>query len=89
MIGTGASAVQFVPKIQPQVERLTVFQRTAQWVLPKLDRRVTRREQALYRRVPLTQRALREAMYYTFELAGVAQRNPRAMGGSSGSGGAT
>ena len=81
VIGTGASAVQFVPRIQPQVERLTVFQRTAQWVLPKLDRRVTPAEQALYRRVPLTQRALREAMYYTFELAGFAERNPRAMGG--------
>jgi cation diffusion facilitator CzcD-associated flavoprotein CzcO len=81
VIGTGASAVQFVPRIQPQVERLTVFQRTAQWVLPKLDRRVTAAEQALYRRLPLTQRALREAMYYTFELAGLAERNPRAMGG--------
>ncbi|HEX7291129.1 MAG TPA: NAD(P)/FAD-dependent oxidoreductase [Conexibacter sp.] len=81
VIGTGASAVQFVPRIQSQVERLTVFQRTAQWVLPKLDRRVTAAEQALYRRLPLTQRALREAMYYTFELAGFAERNPRAMGG--------
>lgn len=81
VIGTGASAVQFVPRIQPQVERLTVFQRTAQWVLPKLDRRVTAAEQALYRRMPLTQRALREAMYYTFELAGFAERHPRAMGG--------
>lgn len=81
VIGTGASAVQFVPRIQPQVAQLTVFQRTAQWVLPKLDRRVTAAEQALYRRIPLTQRALREAMYYAFELAGFAERNPRAMGG--------
>ncbi len=81
VIGTGASAVQFVPRIQPQVEQLTVFQRTAQWVLPKLDRNVSAFEQSLYRRVPLTQRALRETMYYTFELAGFAERNPRAMGG--------
>jgi cation diffusion facilitator CzcD-associated flavoprotein CzcO len=81
VVGTGASAVQFVPRVQPAVERLTVFQRTAQWVLPKLDRRVTVAEQTLYRRVPLTQRALREAMYYTFELAGFAERKPRAMGG--------
>jgi cation diffusion facilitator CzcD-associated flavoprotein CzcO len=81
VIGTGASAVQFVPRIQPRAGRVTVFQRTAQWVLPKLDRRVTAAEQALYRRLPLTQRALREAMYYTFELAGFAERNPRAMGG--------
>ncbi len=81
VVGTGASAVQFVPRIQPDVERLTVFQRTAQWVLPKADRAITPAEQALYRRVPLTQRALREAMYRGFELGGFAQRNPWAIGG--------
>ena len=81
VVGTGASAVQFVPRIQPEVERLTVFQRTAQWVLPKADRAITPAEQALYRRVPLTQRALREAMYRGFELGGFAQRNPWAIGG--------
>ena len=66
VIGTGASAVQFVPKIQPQVEQLTVFQRTAQWVLPKLDRArhaaSSSRSTAASRS---TQRALREAMYYS------------------------
>ncbi|MBL1077696.1 NAD(P)/FAD-dependent oxidoreductase [Nocardia sp. 2] len=36
-IGTGASAIQYVPEIQPKVERLTLFQRTAAWVLPKFD----------------------------------------------------
>ncbi|HEU4701185.1 MAG TPA: NAD(P)/FAD-dependent oxidoreductase [Conexibacter sp.] len=81
VVGTGASAVQFVPRIQPAVERLTVFQRTAQWVLPKADRGISPTEQALYRRLPLTQRALREAMYYGFELGGFAQRHPRAIGG--------
>jgi cation diffusion facilitator CzcD-associated flavoprotein CzcO len=81
VIGTGASAVQFVPRIQPQVERLTVFQRTAQWVLPKADRGITPAEQALYRRAPVAQRALREALYYGFELGGFAQRHPRAIGG--------
>lgn len=79
VVGTGASAVQFVPQIQPQVERLTVFQRTAQWVLPKADRGISAAEQALYRRLPATQRALREAMYYGFELGGFAQRHPRAI----------
>jgi cation diffusion facilitator CzcD-associated flavoprotein CzcO len=73
--------VQFVPRIQPEVERLTVFQRTAQWVLPKADRGISAAEQALYRRLPLTQRALREAMYYGFELGGFAQRHPRAIRG--------
>jgi cyclohexanone monooxygenase len=81
VIGTGASAVQFVPRIRQQAGQVTVYQRTAQWVLPKLDRHVTAFEQALFRRFPRTQRALREAMYYSFELAGFAERNPRAMGG--------
>lgn len=81
VIGTGASAVQFVPQIQPRAAHVTVFQRTAQWVLPKLDRGVTRAEQALFRHIPATQRAVRTAMYYAFELGGVAQRNPRAIGG--------
>ena len=39
VIGTGASAVQFIPKIQPIAEHLTIFQRSAPYVLPKLDRR--------------------------------------------------
>jgi cyclohexanone monooxygenase len=81
VIGTGASAVQFVPRIQRQAHRLTVFQRTAQWVLPKPDRGITGAERQLYRRVPLAQRALREAIYYGFELAGFAERNPWAMRG--------
>lgn len=38
VIGTGASAIQFVPKIQPQAHRLSVFQRSAQYILPKRDR---------------------------------------------------
>ncbi|WP_156495657.1 NAD(P)-binding domain-containing protein, partial [Alcanivorax sp. HI0033] len=37
VIGTGASAIQFVPQIQPKVKELHVFQRTAPWVLPKPD----------------------------------------------------
>ena len=38
VIGTGASAIQFVPEIQPSVERLTLFQRTPAWVMPRRDR---------------------------------------------------
>ncbi|MGW4245939.1 flavin-containing monooxygenase [Nocardia sp. NPDC004722] len=36
-IGTGASAIQYIPEIQPRAAELTVFQRTAAWVLPKFD----------------------------------------------------
>jgi cation diffusion facilitator CzcD-associated flavoprotein CzcO len=38
VIGTGASAAQFIPRIQPVAEHLTIFQRSAPYVLPKLDR---------------------------------------------------
>src|SRR5262249_20582527 len=38
VIGTGASAIQFIPQIQPQVGQLTLFQRTAPWIVPRLDR---------------------------------------------------
>jgi cation diffusion facilitator CzcD-associated flavoprotein CzcO len=59
VIGTGASAVQIVPAIQPQVATMTVFQRTPGWVLPRLDRDITRTERRLLRAFPLLQRALR------------------------------
>ena len=49
VIGTGASAIQFVPRIAPDVEHLTVFQRSPGWVVPKADRRFSRRQQRLRR----------------------------------------
>lgn len=38
VIGNGCSAVQFIPRIAPEVERLTVFQRSPKWIIPKMDR---------------------------------------------------
>lgn len=63
VIGTGASAVQFVPEIADRVNRLTVFQRTPAWVMPRGDRTLTRLEKRLYRRIPLTQKIVRSAVY--------------------------
>ena len=79
VIGTGSSAIQFVPKIQPQVERLVVFQRMAPWVLPKLDRALSAREQWLLKHVPGFQRALRGAIYGFTETLQLAERSPAAM----------
>jgi cyclohexanone monooxygenase len=56
---------------------MTVFQRTAHWVLPKVDRPLGPRAQQIFRRYPSTQRALRESLYYGTELLGVAMRKPR------------
>ncbi|MGK2883495.1 MAG: flavin-containing monooxygenase [Rhodococcus sp. (in: high G+C Gram-positive bacteria)] len=63
VIGTGASAVQFVPEIVDRAERLTVFQRTPAWVVPRLDRTLGRLEKAMYKRFPSTQKAVRGVIY--------------------------
>jgi cation diffusion facilitator CzcD-associated flavoprotein CzcO len=63
VIGTGASAIQAVPEIQPVVECLTVFQRTPPWVVPHRDRPITDAERAIYRRLPALQRAVRAGVY--------------------------
>ena len=67
VVGTGASAIQFVPKIQPQVEQLVLFQRTPAWILPHTDRPLTRFEHNLYRRLPRIQQLVREAIYWSRE----------------------
>ncbi len=79
VIGTGSSAIQFVPKIQPEVERLTVFQRTAPWVLPKPDHAIPPIEKWALDRVPGFRRTLRGTIYGATELLQLAQRRPAAM----------
>jgi cation diffusion facilitator CzcD-associated flavoprotein CzcO len=67
VIGTGASAIQFVPAIQPSVAHLTLFQRTAAWVMPRNERPLRRWEHALYRRIPGAQRLMRTIVYWAIE----------------------
>ena len=64
VIGTGASAIQFVPAIQPEVEELHLFQRTPPWVMPRPDRKISGFEKAVYRRFPLAQKAVRAGIYW-------------------------
>ncbi|MEV5839450.1 NAD(P)/FAD-dependent oxidoreductase [Nocardia sp. NPDC052112] len=64
VIGTGASAVQFIPEIQPVVERLTVFQRSAPWIVPRMDWATSAVERTLVRRMPLLGTMIRAA-YFT------------------------
>lgn len=59
VIGTGASAIQVVPSIQKKVAQLTLFQRTAPWVLPKPDAAIGEGTKKLFRRFPLVQRIVR------------------------------
>jgi cation diffusion facilitator CzcD-associated flavoprotein CzcO len=67
VIGTGASAIQFVPEIQPKVAHLSLFQRTPPWVIPKPDRGLSRFEQRLMGALPGLQRFVRNLIYATHE----------------------
>lgn len=77
VVGTGSSAAQFVPEIQPVVEHLTVFQRTPHWTFPRLNRRITGVERAAYRRFPALQKLVRFRQYWYHELMlGLSIQNP-------------
>ena len=67
VVGTGASAIQIVPSIQPAVEHLTVFQRTAPFVVPHTNHRVLPLAKIAYRLAPWTQRASRTLIYWMRE----------------------
>ena len=79
VIGTGASAIQFVPKIQPKVAELVLFQRTPQWILPKLDQALPPIAQKLFKHLPLTQLAMRGAIYTVFETLNGGMHHPNVM----------
>jgi cation diffusion facilitator CzcD-associated flavoprotein CzcO len=79
VIGTGASAIQFVPAIAPETEHLTLFQRTAPWVLPKPDKPIRERTRRAFRRVPGLRRAYRTALYWRHEAMVVGFMHPRIM----------
>jgi cation diffusion facilitator CzcD-associated flavoprotein CzcO len=70
VIGTGASAVQVVPDIAHEVERLHVFQRTPGWVAPRLDRAYSERERRWFARHPGLLWLSRMWKYWTSELRG-------------------
>ncbi|HEV7727559.1 MAG TPA: NAD(P)/FAD-dependent oxidoreductase [Modestobacter sp.] len=63
VIGTGASAIQVVPAIQPRVASVAVYQRTPPWIVPRSDRPVRPAARRLYRRLPAVQKAVRGALY--------------------------
>lgn len=84
VIGTGASAIQIVPAIQPKVAKLSLFQRTPPWILPRRDRAITESERERLREFPLlrwlvragiyTRRELMAAFFLDTRLAGVAEK---------------
>jgi cation diffusion facilitator CzcD-associated flavoprotein CzcO len=72
VVGTGASAIQIVPAVAPQVGRMHVFQRTPPWIIPKADRPITPGERERFRRAPVLQRLVRARQYWFHELFAVA-----------------
>jgi cation diffusion facilitator CzcD-associated flavoprotein CzcO len=79
VVGTGASAIQLIPAIQPQVGRLLVFQRTPPWILPRVERPIALAERRLYARFPALQLLQRARVYAVRELLVAAFRHPRLM----------
>lgn len=84
VIGTGASAIQLIPEIQPLVQRLVVYQRTPPWILPRDNPPIHPRAKAIYDHFPLAQRlvrsgiyAIREAMWLAFREGMVMRANEK------------
>lgn len=64
IVGSGASAVQIVPKLAPQVRRLYLFQRSPGWIIPKVDREFTDRDRRRFAEVPGTMRLERARIFW-------------------------
>jgi len=80
VVGTGASAVQFVPEIAPEAARLTVFQRSGNWFMPRRNRRYPRALRAVFEHVPGVQAFRRNFMFQYCEAITLAIRHPRTVG---------
>ncbi len=68
-IGTGASAIQYVPEIAPETAHLTVFQRTPIWVSPRYDEPFTPEQHELFERDPIEALKVRDAAFQAYESA--------------------
>jgi cation diffusion facilitator CzcD-associated flavoprotein CzcO len=71
VVGTGASAIQFVPEIAPDVAELTMFQRTPPWIMPKPDHPMPGWSKKLFKHVPGVQRLYRNALYWFLEVRAI------------------
>jgi cation diffusion facilitator CzcD-associated flavoprotein CzcO len=77
VVGSGCSAIQVVPAIQPQVAQLDVYQRSPGWTLPKMDFEYSRRARALFRRLPVLHRLDRASVFAFQEFAAAALTSKR------------
>jgi cation diffusion facilitator CzcD-associated flavoprotein CzcO len=77
VVGTGCSAIQVVPAIQPVVEQLDIYQRSPGWTFPKSDFEYRERTKRLFERFPIVQRLDRQANFAFHELAAAALTSKR------------
>ncbi len=75
VVGTGCSAIQTVPAIQPEVAQLDVYQRSAGWTLPKMDYAYPEWAHRLFRRLPALRRLDRASVFAFMELGAAAMTN--------------
>jgi cation diffusion facilitator CzcD-associated flavoprotein CzcO len=80
VLGTGASAVQFVPEIAPLTRRLTIFQRTGNWFLPRRNRRYPVPLRAAFEHLPGLQAFRRGFVFEYGESLTAMIRHPRTAG---------
>ena len=80
VVGTGASAVQFIPEIARDVSRLTVFQRTGNWFLPRKNRPYPALLRSAIARLPWLQEMRRRFVFQYTESLTLTIRNPRTLG---------
>ncbi|MCK0155386.1 NAD(P)/FAD-dependent oxidoreductase [Alcanivorax sp. S6407] len=66
-IGTGGSAIQYCPEIAPKVKKLSVFQRSAAWVIPRDERGYPAFQQRLFKRFPALRKLHRARLYWSNE----------------------
>ncbi|MEX7542481.1 cyclohexanone monooxygenase, partial [Acinetobacter baumannii] len=75
----GASAIQFVPQIQPKAKELFVFQRTAPWVLPKPDTDLGELSKSIIAKYPAIQASWRQTVAGALNVINFGLRNPKAL----------
>jgi cation diffusion facilitator CzcD-associated flavoprotein CzcO len=80
VLGTGASAVQFVPEIAREVERLLVFQRTGNWFMPRRNRAYPAAIKAIIRHIPGVQAFRRRFIFHYGETLTALIRHPSTFG---------
>ena len=79
VIGTGASAIQFIPQVQPLASELFVFQRTAPWVLPKADMDLNDTAKGVIKRFPVIQKTWRNSIAQILNGINFGLRNPKTL----------